>query len=77
MTADVLVIDADFPNAISQIEQVLAERCTICYVIYMYYPQVNPSQVWVWVWVSGYPSKNPYPFEWVRVFARCGCGYDL
>jgi hypothetical protein len=24
---------------------------TICYVIYMYYPWVNPSRVWVRVWV--------------------------
>ena len=50
---------------------------TIHYVIYMYFPQVNPSRVWVRVWVFRYPSKDPYPFERVRVFAGCGCGYNL
>ena len=33
--------------------------------------------MWAQVRVFGYPSKNPYPFERVWVFARCGCGYDL
>jgi hypothetical protein len=52
---------------------VVAIFCTI----YMYCSWVNPPWVWVGVWVFNTRRKNPYPLEWVWVFAGYGCGYDL